>query len=398
VNLGAVRSAADLERALAPILMSEPERRFVAQKVFDRLPGSGEHRLDDVDAIAAIRLPVGEVWRRADLDGLRERARAIIAAAAARDTARTSARTSSSGPSPAPMTLLTPAQFRDLREALVVRTPGAFRAALFLHALLFFLAFAAMHVLAHARGARGDRYLLPAAMLLSGLGFVMLVSVRDRLIRNRTQLANAIRGHAAEFGLIAPKGLCKIEGLLERIAADETLPQLARDLFAQQGRDYARLQQELEEIEARLMVWHRADERSRRLAKIRGIGPIGASLLVMKTPAPEAFRSGRDFAAWIGLTPKDHSTAGKNRLGGITKAGDEALRAVLVTGATAVIQQARRGGGKTSPWLARIIAGKKPKVAAVALANKTARIAWKLMVSGEQYSPGSTAPVKALAA
>ena len=139
-------------------------------------------------------------------------------------------------------------------------------------------------------------------------------------------------------------------------------------------------------------------ERSRRLAKIRGIGPIGASLLVMKTPAPEAFRSGRDFAAWIGLTPKDHSTAGKNRLGGITKAGDEALRAVLVTGATAVIQQARRGGGKTSPWLARIIAGKKPKVAAVALANKTARIAWKLMVSGEQYSPGSTAPVKALAA
>ena len=227
---------------------------------------------------------------------------------------------------------------------------------------------------------------------------LMLVGVRDRLIRNRTQLANAIRGHAAEFGLIAPKGLCKIEGLLERIAADETLPQLARDLFAQQGRDYARLQQELEEIEAKLMVWHRADERSRRLAKIRGIGPIGASLLVMKTPAPEAFRSGRDFAAWIGLTPKDHSTAGKNRLGGITKAGDEALRAVLVTGATAVIQQARRGGGKTSPWLARIIAGKKPKVAAVALANKTARIAWKLMVSGEQYSPGSTAPVKALAA
>src|SRR5207249_1075662 len=89
---------------------------------------------------------------------------------------------------------------------------------------------------------------------------LMLVGVRDRLIRNRTQLANAIRGHAAEFGLIAPKGLCKIEGLLERIAADETLPQLARDLFAQQGRDYARLQQELEEIEARLMVWHRADE------------------------------------------------------------------------------------------------------------------------------------------
>lgn len=226
---------------------------------------------------------------------------------------------------------------------------------------------------------------------------LMLVGVRDRLVRNRTQLANAIRGYAAEFGLIAPKGLCKIEALLERIAADEALPQLARELFAEQGSEYAQLQQELEQIEARLMAWHRADERSCRLAHIPSVGPIGASLLSMKAPAPEAFRSGRDFAAWIGLTPKDHSTAGKNRLGGITKAGDEALRAVLVAGATAVIQQARRRG-TTSPWLAKIIAGKKPKVAAVALANKTARIAWKLMVSGEHYKPARAAPADALAA
>jgi transposase len=227
---------------------------------------------------------------------------------------------------------------------------------------------------------------------------LMLIGVRDRLIRNRTQLANAIRGYAAEFGLIAPKGLCKIEPLLARIAADEALPQLARELFAEQGSEYALLQEELEQIEARLMAWHRADECSCRLAGIPSVGPIGATLLSMKTPAPEAFRSGRDFAAWIGLTPKDHSTAGKNRLGGITKAGDEALRAVLVAGATAVIQQARRGRGVTSPWLAKIIAGKKPKVAAVALANKTARIAWKLMVSGEHYKPARAAPAEALAA
>jgi len=225
---------------------------------------------------------------------------------------------------------------------------------------------------------------------------LMLVGVRDRLIRNRTQLANAIRGYAAEFGLIAPKGLCKIEALLERIAADETVPQLARLLFARQGWDYARLQEELDEVEARLTAWHRANECSRRLAGIPGVGPIGATLLVMKTPAPEAFRSGRDFAAWIGLTCKDHSTAGKQRLGGITRAGDEALRAVLVTGATAVIGQARRDRGHVSPWLARIIAGKKPKVAAVALANKTARIAWKMMVSGEAYRPA--APAAPLAA
>jgi hypothetical protein len=132
------------------------------------------------------------------------------------------------------------------------------------------------------------------------------------------------------------------------------------------------------------MAWHRADECSRRLAKIPSVGPIGAALLRMKAPEPELFRSGRQFAAWIGLTPKDHSTAGKVRLGVIRRAGDEGLRSVLVTGATAVIQQARRGG-RASPWLAELLKRKTPKLAAVALANKTARIAWKLMVTGETY-------------
>lgn len=226
---------------------------------------------------------------------------------------------------------------------------------------------------------------------------LMLVGVRDRLIRNRTRLANAIRGYAAEFGLIAPKGLCRIDALLDEIAGDETLPGLARELFAHQGREHARLNEELDAIEAELMAWHKADECSRRLAGIPSVGPVGAALLVMKTPAPASFRSGRDFAAWIGLTPKDHSTGGRQRLGGITRAGDEALRSVLVVGATAVIRHARRGG-TVSPWLARIIASKKPKVAAVALANKTARIAWKLMMSGEEYQAGRAAPDVALAA
>lgn len=227
---------------------------------------------------------------------------------------------------------------------------------------------------------------------------LMLIGVRDRLIRSRTQLANAIRGYAAEFGLIAPKGLCNIEPLLAQIAADQTVPELARALFARQGRDYARLQEELDDVEARLITWHRANECSRRLARIPSVGPIGATLLVMKTPAPEAFRSGRDFAAWIGLTPKDHSTAGKQRLGGITRAGDEALRAVLIAGATAVIQQARRGRGAVSPWVADLIQRKPPKVAAVALANKTARIAWKMMLSGEAYRARTAAPAAVLAA
>ena len=111
----------------------------------------------------------------------------------------------------------------------------------------------------------------------------------------------------------------------------------------------------------------------------------------MKVPNPGAFRSGRDFAAWLGLTPKDHSTAGKTRLGVITRAGDEALRRTLVVGATAVIQQIRRGRGRASPWLTALIARKPPKLAAVALANKTARIVWKLMVSGERYDHGRAA-------
>jgi transposase len=104
----------------------------------------------------------------------------------------------------------------------------------------------------------------------------------------------------------------------------------------------------------------------------------------MKTPEPELFRSGRQFAAWIGLTPRDHSTAGKVRLGVITRAGDEGLRSVLVVGATAVIQHVRRGG-RTSPWLIELLKRKSPKLAAVALANKMARIAWKLMITGEHY-------------
>lgn len=217
---------------------------------------------------------------------------------------------------------------------------------------------------------------------------LMLVGIRDQLIRHRTQLANAIRGHAAEFGLTAAKGMAHLGPLLERLQADDSLPALARELFALQAREYAHLQAQIAEVDARLTAWHRADECSRRLAKIPGIGPIGAVLLKLKTPAPELFRSGRQFAAWIGLTPRDHSTAGKARPGGITRAGDERLRSVLVVGATAVIQQARRSG-KASAWLAALLKRKSPKLAAVALANKMARIAWKLMRTGETYTAKS---------
>jgi transposase len=217
---------------------------------------------------------------------------------------------------------------------------------------------------------------------------LMLVGVRDRLIRNRTQLSNAIRGYAAEVGLTAAKELAYLVLLLDRIQADESLPAQARELFAMQATEYTQLQAQIDEVDAKLMACHRADECSRRLAKIPSVGPIGAMLLRMKTPEPELFQSGRQFAAWIGLTPKDHSTAGKVRLGVITRAGDEGLRSVLVAAASAVIQQARRGG-RASPWLAELLKRKSPKLAAVALANKMARIAWRLMFTGDTYITGS---------
>ena len=227
---------------------------------------------------------------------------------------------------------------------------------------------------------------------------LMLAGVRQQMITRRTQLSNAIRGYATEFGLIAAKGLDKIEPLLARIAQDESLPALARAMFALQGRAYAQLQVELKAIEAKLMAWHRANADSQRLAQIPGIGPIVATALVMKAPDPRLFPSGRHFAAWIGLTPKDHSTAGKTRLGKITRAGDEMLRSVLVAGATAVIQQAKRNRGRASPWLLALLARKRPKLAAVALANKIARIAWKLMTTGENYDGARMPGASALAA
>ena len=216
---------------------------------------------------------------------------------------------------------------------------------------------------------------------------LMLAGLREHLVRRRTQLTNTIRGHAAEFGLVTAKGLCRIEPLLARIAADGSVPLLAKDVFGTFAQELRELEVRLAKVEAELMAWHRQNEPSQRLAKIPGVGPIIASMLVMKAPDPGAFRSARHFAAWIGLTPKDHSTAGKTRLGVITRAGDETLRSLLVVGATAVVKQVTRGKGSPSPWLLELVRRKPAKLAAVALANKMARIAWKLMVSGESYQP-----------
>jgi transposase len=182
----------------------------------------------------------------------------------------------------------------------------------------------------------------------------------DSLLKRRTQLCNTIRGHAAEFGLVAAKGLDKIEPLLARIAGDEGLPALAQEIFADLGQEHAELSKRIAQIDRKLAAFHRSNELSRRLMEIPIVGPVGAGLMITKVVNPHGFRSGRMCAAWLGLTPKDHSTAGKQKLGGITRAGDESLRAVLVSGATAYIQQVRRGRIVPSPWLAALLERSHP--------------------------------------
>ena len=226
----------------------------------------------------------------------------------------------------------------------------------------------------------------------------MLLGVRESLVKRRTQLTNTIRGHAAEFGLVAAKGLDKIEPLLTRIAADDSLPVLTKEMFAVLGREYAELGPRIAQIDKKMLAFHRSNEMTRRLMEVPAIGPTGACLFVTKIVDPHAFRSGRRCSAWIGLTPKDHSTAGKQKLGGITRAGDERLRAVLVSGAMACIRHAKNRRGNSSPWLVELLKRKPPKVAAVALGNKTARIAWKIMTSGERYDPNRSVARQGLAA
>jgi transposase len=209
----------------------------------------------------------------------------------------------------------------------------------------------------------------------------MLLSVRDMLVKQRTMLVNAIRSHAAEFGVIGARGVGRIADVLAR--ARESVPKLAWDLLAILAGQLEVTEVQLAHADKQLRAWHRENERSQRLATVPGIGPVGAMTMVLRVPDPTVFRSGRHFASWIGLTPREHSTAGKQRLGGISRAGDEALRRLLVVGATSVIKLAQRGKGPA--WLLALLKRRPAKVAAVALANKMARIAWAMMVSGQVY-------------
>ena len=225
-------------------------------------------------------------------------------------------------------------------------------------------------------------------------GQLMQHRTRDLLMRQRTQLINALRAHLAELGIVAAQGREGIQELLTIVADDEDrrVPIDARASLMLLAAQLQAVQTLIGMIEKRIMAQHRSNEASKRLETIPGIGVIGATAIAATVADPTVFRSGRDFAAWIGLVPRQDSTGGKQKLGPISKQGDQYLRRILIVGAHSVLRRALQNPGKY-PWLTQLLARRPFKVVAVALANKMARIAWALLAKGGTYR----APVLAAA-
>jgi len=216
---------------------------------------------------------------------------------------------------------------------------------------------------------------------------LVLHRARHLFIRQQTAVINAIRAHLAEFGIVAPVGRHGVEELLNVVADpnDRRVPEIARACLLALGSQLRRIKEQILEFDRLIMAWHRSNEISMRLDEAPGVGPVLATALVAAVADPKSFRSGRNFSAWIGLVPKQHSSGGKNRLGNISKQGDRYLRGLFVAGALALIRYAKIHGTKHRPWLTALLARRPTKVAAIALANKIARMVWAMMAKGERY-------------
>ena len=224
-------------------------------------------------------------------------------------------------------------------------------------------------------------------------GAAVIFRTRDLLVRQRTQLINALRGHLAEFGHIARKGPGHVARLVELVReADSDLPEAARSVLLIMVETLEGLHARIRVLDRQIEARSRQSPLARRLTTVPGVGPILATALVALAPAPSTFRRGRDFAAWVGLTPRQHSSGGKERLGRTTKMGERSLRRLLIIGAGSTIVAAVRNGAR-DPWLARMLARKPRMLVMVALANKMARIVWALMERGGSYR----APIAAVA-
>lgn len=218
-------------------------------------------------------------------------------------------------------------------------------------------------------------------------GVLVLHRTRDLLMRQRTMLLNAVRGHLAEFGIVSPQGPGRVFELITslRDGTHADLPDIARTALLGIGAQLDALCGQIHALERQLLAWHRSDADSQRLETIPGVGVLTATALAASVPDPAVFRSGRQFAAFLGLTPRQNSSGGKDKLGRISKMGDGYLRRLLVIGATSVIRRADTNLSATGAWIRSLLTNKSKRLTTVAMANKTARIAWAVLARGECY-------------
>ena len=214
---------------------------------------------------------------------------------------------------------------------------------------------------------------------------LMLHKTRELLVKQRTMSVNALRGHLAEFGIVVAKGIGRVDELLVLAQADGALPSIAKSAVTDLAQHLAGLDQSIEAVEDAIAEAHRQNPTSRLLDEIPGIGTLIASATAATVVDPGVFKSGRDYAAWVGLTPRQNSSGGKEKLGAITKQGNRYLRKLLVTGATSVLRVAGKRKGALADWINALRARKPERVVAVALANKLARICWAIMSTGESF-------------